>query len=427
VGVAVACLVMAVASSARADGPELEIPWWCGEVRACTQGHNGGSHTGNTSWAWDFGIAEGDEVRAVSSGTVTHIKMDGDQGGCSSTYNPYANYVVVDHGDGTSLLYLHLQQNSSPLRVGDTVTPGQLVARVGLTGWVCGAHLHMQVQETCGGAYCQSVPATFADFGDPGAGEQIESTNCPACEAVLTRDAPVTISERDAGCVTHSTNYWWSSFSGDEGHHFYTIATDLSEPVATATWRFAVGDPGPYLLEVFVADTDANAELAGYQVHHAAGMDVVMVDQAAQKGWQALGVFELAGGRDERVQLDDNTGEAEALDRRLAADAVRFTFMDDPDEGGTTTSETDPTDPGSGGGSTTASTSGGSASGAGGGSGGMSGDSTGDGSSLPGAGTPGRGGDESCACSTDDEHRSPPAWLALLLIAGFRRRAQQRR
>src|SRR5690554_1742033 len=51
-------------------GPPLQTPWPCGEVEYCTQGHNGGSHTGTSSWAWDFAHQEGEEIWAASAGVV---------------------------------------------------------------------------------------------------------------------------------------------------------------------------------------------------------------------------------------------------------------------------------------------------------------------------------------------------------------------
>ena len=32
------------------EGPELQVPWQCGVVKPCTQGHNGFSHTGDAIW-----------------------------------------------------------------------------------------------------------------------------------------------------------------------------------------------------------------------------------------------------------------------------------------------------------------------------------------------------------------------------------------
>ncbi len=158
--------------------PTLECPWPCGVTYMCTQGHGGFSHNGGSYYAWDFGLYEGAQVVAAAPGSVSHVRMSGSTGCCDPSCGWDANYVAVDHGDGSTALYLHLQQWSSGLSVGDWVNPGDAVGRVGLTGYVCGAHLHFQVQSTCGSYYCTSVPGEFYDYGDPGYGDWLTSGNC---------------------------------------------------------------------------------------------------------------------------------------------------------------------------------------------------------------------------------------------------------
>lgn len=331
------------------EGPPLEVPWQCGVTKPCTQGHNGFSHDGTSEFAWDFDVNLGEEVWAASAGTVSFIRMDQPEGGCDASYGDVANYVVVDHGDGTSIVYMHLLDGSSPLEMGDAVLPGMLIGRAGLSGYVCGDHLHLQVIETCGSPYCQSVPATFVDYGDPGEGDSIESTNCPDCTLELD-GAQTLISELDPGCFVRETTAWWSAFSGDDDHHFYTMATDAAEAASTGTWRFGVAVPGDYTVEVFVPDADADATGAVYEVHHAAGTDTFPIDQSTAKGWQELGTFEFTGTEGESVVLGDNTGEAAALERKLGYDAVRFTFVpsagDSGDTGAPDTGNDDDTGPG---------------------------------------------------------------------------------
>jgi murein DD-endopeptidase MepM/ murein hydrolase activator NlpD len=151
-------------------GPVLEVPWSCGETYSCTQGNGGqASHTGPARYAWDFGMPLGTDVLAAHGGTVLLIEMDSQVGGCSNVYAQDANYVLIDHHDGTAGLYLHVEGDSSDLNVGDQVATGDVIARVGQTGWTCGPHLHFQVQEICGSWWCQSVPAEFQGGGcDPG-------------------------------------------------------------------------------------------------------------------------------------------------------------------------------------------------------------------------------------------------------------------
>jgi MYXO-CTERM domain-containing protein len=143
-------------------GPVLEVPWPSGDSYPCTQSNGGqASHTGLARYAWDFGMPLGTDIVAAHAGTVLMLEMDSQVGGCSDVYAYDANYVLIDHADGTAGLYLHVEHDSSKLRVGDAVAVGDVIARVGQTGWSCGPHLHFQVQEICGSWWCQSVPAEF--------------------------------------------------------------------------------------------------------------------------------------------------------------------------------------------------------------------------------------------------------------------------
>lgn len=85
-------------------------------------------HTG-VDLAADFGTA----IYATKSGYVT-----------TSTYTyVYGNYVTINHGDGFSSLYGHMDY--SVVSSGDYVSRGQIIGYVGSTGWSTGAHLHFTI------------------------------------------------------------------------------------------------------------------------------------------------------------------------------------------------------------------------------------------------------------------------------------------
>jgi hypothetical protein len=124
-------------------------------------------------YAFDFGLDDGDPIAAAHPGVVSHVRDTMPTGGCSGEYANSANYVVVDHQDGTSALYLHLLQGSARVHQGDPVRQGQIIGSADHSGWACGSHLHFQVQSntTChgGGVYCASIPVFFDDLGRAGA------------------------------------------------------------------------------------------------------------------------------------------------------------------------------------------------------------------------------------------------------------------
>ena len=75
----------------------------------------------------------GTSIYAAKGGTV--IKAGYNRG--------YGNYVVIDHGGGYATLYGH----ASVLNVsaGQTVTKGDVIAKVGSSGYSTGPHLHFEI------------------------------------------------------------------------------------------------------------------------------------------------------------------------------------------------------------------------------------------------------------------------------------------
>lgn len=87
-------------------------------------------HTGT-----DFaGVGCGATIRATHEGTV-------DFAGYSSSTG-WGYYVSINHGDGTSSGYAHMQAGSIGVGIGQHVAPGQPIGKVGSTGQSTGCHLH---------------------------------------------------------------------------------------------------------------------------------------------------------------------------------------------------------------------------------------------------------------------------------------------
>lgn len=162
------------------------LPLECGTTASVTQGNMGAfSHTGKANYAFDFGLALGTPLVAIADGTVTHLfagTLPGDpcyDGGGQECISK-ANFVTLQHGDGTASIYLHLSEVK--VAVDQFVPRGAIVGLSGSTGWSTGPHAHVARQEGCGLSYCQSVPVAFADVADDGVpetGEMVTSQNCP--------------------------------------------------------------------------------------------------------------------------------------------------------------------------------------------------------------------------------------------------------
>ena len=85
--------------------------------------------------AIDLACDSGTNVLAAAGGTVLR----------SEYHASYGNYVLLDHGNGLSTLYAHMSANN--VSVGQSVSAGQLIGWVGLTGNTFGYHLHFETRE----------------------------------------------------------------------------------------------------------------------------------------------------------------------------------------------------------------------------------------------------------------------------------------
>ena len=173
--------IVEIDPAAESGGVLNLLPWTPGVTFPVTQGHNGGSHVGYNAWAWDFGLPIGTPLLATHNGVVRAIRAGRTRGCCSPECGEDANFVIVARGDGVESLYLHLQDVN--VAVGDKITRGDLVGTSGETGYVCGAHLHFQMQSTPttgNESYRPSVPGMFHDTGmpfDPVSGTKVVSQN----------------------------------------------------------------------------------------------------------------------------------------------------------------------------------------------------------------------------------------------------------
>src|SRR4051794_18473481 len=87
-------------------------------------------------------------VLAPAGGTVTYV-VDGHPDlpiGSVDSQHPTGNQLVIDVGGGHYVLMGHLRQGSITVNVGEGVTQGQPIARVGKSGHASHPHLHIQAQ-----------------------------------------------------------------------------------------------------------------------------------------------------------------------------------------------------------------------------------------------------------------------------------------
>lgn len=82
----------------------------------------------------DYAAPTGTPIWAAGNGRVIFA---GRKGG-------YGNVVIIDHGKGISTVYGHMSRFGRSLRVGRTVSQGDTIGYVGMTGLATGPHLHYE-------------------------------------------------------------------------------------------------------------------------------------------------------------------------------------------------------------------------------------------------------------------------------------------
>jgi murein DD-endopeptidase MepM/ murein hydrolase activator NlpD len=88
--------------------------------------------------AVDIGAPKGTPIYAAAGGTVIVAKSGGAWNG------GYGNYVVIEHDNGTETLYAHM--SAVLVSSGDSVSQGDQIGKVGMTGEATGNHLHFEVR-----------------------------------------------------------------------------------------------------------------------------------------------------------------------------------------------------------------------------------------------------------------------------------------
>ncbi len=84
----------------------------------------------------DIGANSGDDIKSALDGKVVEVDNSASTG--------YGKYIIVSHTDGVSTLYAHCSEIVAKL--GDNVKKGELIAKVGSTGYSTGPHLHFEVR-----------------------------------------------------------------------------------------------------------------------------------------------------------------------------------------------------------------------------------------------------------------------------------------
>jgi hypothetical protein len=115
----------------------------------------------NGHWAVDWAAKEGFGIMAAADGTV--IQAEGNSANTLASGNhSYGLHVKIDHGNGYATLYAHM--SGFDVSVGQKVTQGQQIGRVGNTGYSQAPHLHFELWQ--GGKRIDPSPFLGANYRD---------------------------------------------------------------------------------------------------------------------------------------------------------------------------------------------------------------------------------------------------------------------
>lgn len=119
----------------------------------------------------------GREILAPAAGTVIYIRNDVPDNPRPGTitymtqHDPImaflGNSVIIDHGNSEFSVMMHMQEGSITGKVGERVSAGQVIGRLGNSGDAFGPHLHYQLQSGPQVFRDPSLPFKFQDIDVP--------------------------------------------------------------------------------------------------------------------------------------------------------------------------------------------------------------------------------------------------------------------
>lgn len=144
------------------DSYIYDLPFESGKSFRIGQSYDGTfSHSGKIRYSVDFMMPLKTRVLAARSGRVVQLYENSDRGGESEEFKNTANYVVIEHNDGTFAEYAHLSRNGVFVSLGQKVYESQVIGLSGNTGYSSGPHLHFMVVKANKDGTTESVPVRF--------------------------------------------------------------------------------------------------------------------------------------------------------------------------------------------------------------------------------------------------------------------------
>jgi murein DD-endopeptidase MepM/ murein hydrolase activator NlpD len=170
--------------------------------------------------------------------------------GCNYSNWPNANHIEIDHGNGTSSTYLHL--NAVNVSVGQSVSQGQIIGLSGDTGYTCGAHLHFAFKKSSSSSvFAADVAQGFVETGNgmPVTGRSYISQNrgIPSVSMLVNIQTGRAL---DAGGANGTQMYLHTGRTLDGGASYGAQAYIHPQPMPWNAWQQWKLEPanGGYML-----------------------------------------------------------------------------------------------------------------------------------------------------------------------------------
>jgi len=151
---------------AQPDPYVYGLPYPHGLTFSVLQGFHGAfSHRGSNEYAVDFNCPVATPIVAARPGVVVAVNASAQGAGTTPAFldDKRANFVIVQHTDGTLGEYMHLAPSGVEVAPGQAVKRGQEIGLSGNTGFSSTPHLHFQVMTAADdGITKQSFPFKLA-------------------------------------------------------------------------------------------------------------------------------------------------------------------------------------------------------------------------------------------------------------------------
>jgi murein DD-endopeptidase MepM/ murein hydrolase activator NlpD len=265
--------------------PGHVLDYSCGTRTYDQAGYN---HQGTDIYSWPFAwrkMAQGEYVAVAGAPGVIVNKQDGNfDRSCAKGTNAPANFVFVQHADGSIAWYFHLKSGGLTAKnIGDPVALGEFIGIVGSSGSSTGPHLHFELYDNQNRLVDPWEGACNAR-GTPSRWVQQDPYYVPRINALATSDAvpefpvcpdvelPHFQSYFVPGATVYAVAYFRDLARGDTAtFNFYRPdgSVFFSGPMDTSGMSSAVYTSGEYYYILYLP-ADAPAGDWGFEVDYRA-------------------------------------------------------------------------------------------------------------------------------------------------------------